>query len=695
MISPYETYNHEIGVKLSHVLKDQKRSSSRSIQAISYAAYEKRARRNPEFRLRSGGGSGNSVLLSWHHIPEDWKKQLTKEFGHPQAETNPLSEYFTMSAGARRWFDGFQFECGTGLTPDQINQYTVNASVLDAVCELKNIREISRKMRGTSLRGLWPSLIEDTNQFNDILKQTYGASHTLPKSIKLKKNVKNYEEYSYESIIDGRARNQAAKQVTDLMIQVWKDIYAGQRDYKPDYTEVARRYDAFLAGIIDVVVNDSGELYDPKHKDFNHVSAKTVYNYQSSWEHKVQTHAKRSGNRQVFTQNNIPYHKLEHTEYASTTISVDDRNPPFKNLKGKRIWFYNGIDLGSEAFTVSVYGETKEGIILEFYRQMVRNYSQLGLNLPLELEGELSLNSSYTDSFLANGAMFQNVRIEANNARGKKVEAFYRPLRYALEKKREGWLARPNALLESNQASAHKVPLIPQKEIVSGCLKDLKTWNYTLHPNQDKYPGMCRWEVFLENQNPNLMPYNWPGILSGLGHETRTTMRAGRITLQGKHRVVGQKGEVAIGEDLIKIMKQIEGKEVIVRWLDGNDGDVLKSLVYNLNGSLICELMGDLAYHRSQFERTPQCEINRKLTSAYVATVQRYITNGKNAINNITIIENEPQLPKKEFVMPGLDIEDYKAPSREAEMLPDPENEFETPLKPVSKRLNTSTASRF
>lgn len=692
MSYPYETYNHEIGVKLAYVLRDSKRRNPNSIKEISYSAYEKRARRYPELRLRSGGGSGNSVLLAWHHIPEEWKGKLAKQFGHPEAETNPLSDHFAMSADARRWFDGFQFECGTGLTPDQINQYTINASVLEAIKELKNIREINRKMRGTSLRGLWPSLIEDTQQFNDILKQTLGVRHTLPKSIKLKKNLTAYEDFGYESIIDGRAKNQAAKQVTDLMIQIWKDIYAGQRDYKPDYTEVARRYEAFLAGFIDVVINESGELYDPKHPDFNPVSAKTVYNYQSSWEHKVPSHAKRSGNRQVFTMDNIPFHKLLHTEYASTTISVDDRQPPFKNLKGERIWFYNGIDLGSEAFTVWVHGESKEGIILEFYRQMVRNYSQWGLQLPLELEGEMSLNSSYMNSFLQPGAMFQNVRIEANNARGKKVESFYRPLRYALEKKREGWLARPHALLESNQASAHKVPRIPQTEIVRGCLKDIETWNNTLHSNQDKYPGKVRWEVFIQNQNPNLKPYNWNGILSGLGREVKTTMRAGRIMLQGKHRVVGNNGEVAIGESLIKIMKQIEGKQVIVRWLDGNDGEVLKSLVYDLNGSLICELMGDLAYHRSQFERTPQCDINRELTSAYVATVQGFIKRGKNEINQITILENEPPT-KKVFVMPGLDS--YEKTEREPEMLPDPSDEFETVLKPISKQRDTSTASRF
>ena len=117
--------------------------------------------------------------------------------------------------------------------------------------------------------------------------------------------------------------------------------------------------------------------------------------------------------------------------------------------------------MGSEAITVWVYGTTKEGIIDDFYRQLVRNYTEWGFNLPLELEGEMSLNSRYKDTILSPGNMFKFVRIEANNARGKRIEAYYRPLRYGLEKKREGWIARPFALSEPNQSGPSEVPIIP------------------------------------------------------------------------------------------------------------------------------------------------------------------------------------------------------------------------------------------
>ena len=64
------------------------------------------------------------------------------------------------------------------------------------------------------------------------------------------------------------------------------------------------------------------------------------------------------------------------------------------------MWFYLGVDLGSEAIVTWVYGTSKEGIILDFYRQMVRNYAMWGLPLPAEIECESNLNADYRDGFL-------------------------------------------------------------------------------------------------------------------------------------------------------------------------------------------------------------------------------------------------------------------------------------------------------
>ena len=101
---------------------------------------------------------------------------------------------------------------------------------------------------------------------------------------------------------------------------------------------------------------------------------------------------------------------MEMPKLAGSIISIDDRQPPFWYDKGKRMWFYIGIDIASRAVTTFVYGKSKTGIILDFYRQMVRNYHELGLNLPAELEAESALNSSFKNTFLQEGKNVQTCK---------------------------------------------------------------------------------------------------------------------------------------------------------------------------------------------------------------------------------------------------------------------------------------------
>ncbi len=691
----FENHGGKLGVILGYIVSDSEFRSPESVDLITYEALKKRIQRNPALRLRAGRGFGIPVLLAWEHLPTDWREALTCEFGAPHApSTNPLAQHFELSYEARQWYSDYRFEDDQYLTPEQIEQYTLNASVLNAVISLRREREISRKMRGTSIRGLWPSLRADLTNFNDTLRHTLNMEHTLPTSVKLKAKVADYTNHSYAALIDGRAKNTAAQRVTPAMLDIWRDIYAGQGNRKPDYTEVYKRYCAFLSGVLEVLINDgSGEVYDHTSPEFRKVSRRTVHLYQSDWQHRAITHTKRSGDRQKNMAIYKPYHKFLQPNYAGSMLSIDDRQPPFKNLQGQRIWFYNGIDLGSEAFTVWVYGDSKEGIIMEFYRQMVRNYAAWGFRIPYELECEMSLNSSFRDSFLKEGTMFQKVRMEANNARGKRIEAYYRNLRYNYEKDREGWLARPHAISEANQAGPLKVPQLPTDEIVKASLRDIENWNNALHSNQEKYPGMSRWDVQLENQHPQLAETNWKAVLEGIGYTTTTSMNAGRITLQHRHRVVGLDGEVAIGPPLINIMRQIEGKEVVVRWLDDHNGDVLKAFVYDTSGRHVCELLGDLSYQRAEIEKTAEDRMNEALTARYSETVSNYIKSGASKINRVLLIEKPESKPdrRKSFVMPGL--EDRPKKPRPSMPL---STDFEDDSKPLQiPKRDVSTAARF
>lgn len=660
---------------------------------IDINLWRKWTQKNPSGLVRKAG-NGRSSLFALDFIPKPHRGVIVELYGNPEV-LNPLESHYRVDGTAHDYYRNYGIAENTPLSPAQINQLTINASVLNAMDLLKTARTTMRT-RSCGSRLIWSTLVADVTAFNDLLKtKKYGeVRHTLPTSEpRLKEKFLAYKRLGYEYLIDGRTGNTAAQVVTPQMLQLWMQIYAGQRGMKPNYTEVYNEYCAFLVGTVEIVNQETGEVYDRKAEEYRQVSESTVRSYQSMWENRAIGHAIRSGDRQKFKGNYIPFHKLKQPKFSGSMISIDDRQPPFEYAPGERMWFYNAIDLGSEAFTCWVYGDSKEGIITEFYRQLLRNYAEWGFSIPYELEAEMSLNASFMGTFLKPGAMFREVRIEANNARGKRIEGYYRQLRYGLEKKREGWLARPFALSEHNQEGPVAKKTYPKEVIVDGCLRDIETWNNTLHSDQERYPGMTRWDVQEQNQHPELPPTNWVGILPHLGYHEKIHMRAGRMRLQYKDRVVGHNGEVALGKTLIGIMSRIEGLEVDVYWLDDNDGHVLKAMAFDSEGRYVCEILSDLGYGRSKLERTEEDKENRTLMSAYEATVQGYINRGTKAVDPITILPVEQATTERGgFKIRGS--EHYKPSNSSGKELPPLDDTDETTEKtPNTDR--TSTASRF
>ncbi|MDY0161501.1 MAG: hypothetical protein RBR64_09175, partial [Bacteroidales bacterium] len=373
-----------------------------------------------------------------------------------------------------------------------------------------------------------------------------------------------------------------------------------------------------------------------------------------AWDSKIATYNKRSGNRQTYQERFIPHTQMEMPQLAGSIISIDDRQPPFWYDKGKRMWFYIGIDIASRAVTTFVYGKSKTGIILDFYRQMVRNYHELGLNLPAELEAESALNSSFKNTFLQEGKMFKHVKIHANNARGKYIERVFGKVRYGIEKKSPGFIARPFARFEHNQSGPNSNKIIPYDDLVLARLKDLEDYNNQPHPTE---PGVSRWEYFLNNQDPNLPPTNYAAIIPYLGRKTETSCKAGYVKLSNSKRALAMDGKILTGAELINAMRQIEGKNIDVYWLDANDGSIIKAYAFH-KGRMVCELMEMPKFNRSQNERTAQDREAESLQMSYINTVIGFAKTQAAQIDDLGIIDNTPK-PKRLFKINN--VERYEA----------------------------------
>jgi hypothetical protein len=650
MESPYEYYQNKLGVKISFLVSD-KNVHQKSLHLMCYRSFKKRMDSETcrEIQLRPGSFA-HSALVQFDSLHPDWQNQLVLVFGAaPQNirktlfaklyafDTKAFDFYSNYTEGAER----------RRLTQEKVYEYTYNASVLNTITKIKQQRKAFRKSLNSSCADIWQVISTEVNNFNDV-------AHTLPVSVDgIRKKHAKYEQKGLAMLVDGRRNNENAKKVDDQLIKLFNAMFSKQ-NFKPTATDVARMYDSFLDGYTTVINEFTGEEYNPK--EFKKLSHSTILSYLGEWENKIATYQLRGGNRQVNMGKFTPHHELELPTFAGSLLSIDDRQPPFWYEKGKRAWFYIGIDIASGCFTAWVWGKSKEGIILEFYRQIVRNYTEWGMNLPDGLECESSLNSSYKETILKEGVLFQNVRIEANNARGKYIERVFGTMRNNKERSSEGWIARPFAKSEANQIGNHDVPIMPYNQLIEERCKDLEDWNNSPHYS-DK--SITCWQYFKQTQHPDLKPTNWIALLPKLGHKTESSCHVGYVILQGKKRMIAENGTVLFAEALIAKMKRIEGKSVDIYWLDANDGTVLKAVVYQ-GEEYICELLPIPKYNRAKIEQTPEGLANREIQIKYVASVEAFARTQKQSIEKVLVINNTPTTLNSDFKAPNLKVDRFE-----------------------------------
>jgi hypothetical protein len=152
---------------------------------------------------------------------------------------------------------------------------------------------------------------------------------------------------------------------------------------------------------------------------------------------------------------------------------------------------------------------------------------------------------------------------------------------------------------------------------------------------------MSRWDVFLSTQHPGLMPINYHGILPFIGFTEKSSVRAGMINFRREKFLLGMDGVICTGDKLINLMKQAEGREITIKYLDNNFGEVLKAFVY-IDDRFICEAIPQPGYRRAKIDQDEHDLINRELMSKYVNTIDSFAQRHKKGLDKLTIIDNRP-----------------------------------------------------
>lgn len=503
-------------------------------QVISETNYKQMAARGKMEVVRRGC-RGNTALVAVESLPEKYKAKVRELY--PDSGSLPLRKWFRdnyeLDAEARSFFSRFRFDSGETLPTEKQTEYTVNASVIRAVQRLMNS---ARALRKTSRhkRVQWDELTEAVAFF----RSEYG--HTLPEStLRFRKKVAEFAKDGYESLISGKFQNQNSRKVSYRIERLILSL--DSLPERPFNTTVAEMYNAFVCGELDVYDPETGEMFDPeeftnKDGDPLALSEATIANYLNSPKN-LALRSKLHDTGYDFNNKYRPHHNRKAPEWAFSKVSLDDRDLPRKMADGNRVKAYYAYDVASGAVVGYAYSRLKTAdLFLSCVRNMFQTIDRHEWNCPAEVEVEHHLVSNFADGLIRAGVVFPFVRwCNPGNSQEKRAEHFNRSKKYGVEKRLQVGIGRWYAKLEANRPRVEKVydeynntykeAVYTFEELVADDIRAIDEYNNALHPNQKLYPGLTRWQVLCENQNPHLSPVDKAVLYRYIGERTQTSIR--------------------------------------------------------------------------------------------------------------------------------------------------------------------------
>lgn len=608
---------------------------------MSVPNYKKLAARKEINVVRQGKGLGSYALIEIATMPLRFQERIKLKYGEMKEDIlrNWFIGHYHIDAKAREFYTRFRFDNGDALPPEHIQEYTVNASVIEAVLRAMDDATFMRKaMKAGPVN--WGELAGAISYY----QAEFG--HTLPvSSNRFKKRVNDFKANGYESLISRKFMNQNRRKVTYDIERLLLSI-DGQPE-QPFNTTVWEQYNMFVQGDLDLYDPETGEVLNPADftdKDGNPLvlSPATVANYLNNPKNKA-LRAKLHMSQWDFNNAYRPYHLRSIGEFSLSKVSLDDRDLPRPMKDGNRVKAYYAYDVVSGAVVGYAYNRYKTTeLFLDCMRNMFQTLDRNGMYIPAELEVEHHLVSDFADGLMQAGTVFPLIRwCNPGNSREKRAEHKNREKKYGVEKRTQVGIGRWWAKLEANRPkeekvydeknNTYKVKTYSYEELVADDIRAIQTFNAQPHPNQKRYPGMSRWDVLCAHQNPNLAPWDKAVLYRFIGQHTETTIRQNTYCTVMYNQY---------GLPSPEIIEKLEPRnyKVDAYYLPDADGTINEVYIYQ-NGRYIATCKPVARYNENTAEQTEYDKAAYTEQSKYVAQFDKMMKDGK--IKRVGILAKE------------------------------------------------------
>lgn len=608
---------------------------------MSVPNYKKLAARKEINVVRQGKGLGSYALVEIATMPLRFQERIKLKYGEMKEDIlrNWFIGHYHIDAKAREFYTRFRFDNGDTLPPEHIQEYTVNASVIEAVLRAMDDATFMRKaMKAGPVN--WGELAGAISYY----QAEFG--HTLPvSSNRFKKRVNDFKSNGYESLISRKFMNQNRRKVTYDIERLLLSIDA--QPEQPFNTTVWEQYNMFVQGDLELYDPETGEVLNPADftdKDGNPLvlSPATVANYLNNPKNKA-LRAKLHMSQWDFNNAYRPYHLRSIGEFSLSKVSLDDRDLPRPMKDGNRVKAYYAYDVVSGAVVGYAYNRYKTTeLFLDCMRNMFQTLDRNGMYIPAELEVEHHLVSDFADGLMQAGTVFPLIRwCNPGNSREKRAEHKNREKKYGVEKRTQVGIGRWWAKLEANRPkeekvydeknNTYKVKTYSYEELVADDIRAIQTFNAQPHPNQKRYPGMSRWDVLCAHQNPNLAPWDKAVLYRFIGQHTETTIRQNTYCTVMYNQY---------GLPSPEIIEKLEPRnyKVDAYYLPDADGTINEVYIYQ-NGRYIATCKPVARYNENTAEQTEYDKAAYTEQSKYVAQFDKMMKDGK--IKRVGILAKE------------------------------------------------------